>query len=189
MEEEILKQIKKEYKKEKKEKERCQSIQDRIDELKENPYVQEYLTLINKSKEIDMDYLLDKTEQQMIMSAFNQRIYEIKETNKIYVYLGTYQRGIGCDIEHGVNDYRVFRYDEKADYVEYRDLESRCSIEIPINDAFAFEKNNHIIIPDTFLTENYYYRLQECFIEDLVKNGQKKAVCKILKKCKSNTSK
>lgn len=107
----------------------------------------------------------------------------ISNTNNIYVYMGTYQRGSYSDIEHGPTDKRVARDNENADYRVYADIEKNSSdayVEVPIEKCDDFEKENTILFSHQFISSDYYYSVKKMFFEEALKNGQEKAIQKVL---------
>lgn len=182
MNEEILNAIKKDYNDRKNKKDRTIKIKKRILELEKHKVVKEYLMLLDELNELD-DSILNEKENSVISTILYRYIRKIDETNGIYIYLGTYKNSCFCDIEHGSGVDRVNRYDSKAEFCIYRDLEQADCVEIPINDCDEFENTHRIIYPNTFLEESYYYRLQVEFIRDAMEYGQEEAVAKVLKKC------
>ena len=146
MKEEILERIKMDYHEMKSKKEKYQKIRKRIQELEQNELVKEYLQLLSQTESYDYERIVDLSKEKMYDRAFRNHLTSIKETNGIYVYLGSFIYSIECDIEHGANDYRVKRNDPNANYWLYQDIERYDSIEIPIKKYEDFEKNHQVII-------------------------------------------
>ena len=129
--------------------------------------------------------LREKVKKEALSSYFIERfIYNIKqnETNKIYVYLGTYKYTDEIDIVHSAVDERTKYNDPKANYRMYRDLEQYDTLILSIKDSSVFEKENIIIKPNSIFLEREYYKIQEEFFDEILKSNQKKAKKRILNK-------
>ena len=184
MKEEILERIKMDYEKMKSEKEQYQKVRKRIQELEENELIKEYLGLLSQTESYDYERIAGLSKEKMYDRAFRNHLTSIKETNGIYVYLGTFIYSIECDIEHGANDYRVNRNNPNADYRLYQDIESYDSIEIPIKKCEDFEKTHQVIFAKTYPKNLKYYEIQNYFIKTSIEEGQEVACKKLLKKYK-----
>lgn len=184
MKEEILQSIKKEYQEKKQQQNNTIEILKKIEELEQNEIVKEYLNLTEQINTVDYSQIIAQNKDDLLESAFRKHSNLIKETNGIYVCLGTFMMDNICDIEHGPSDYRVRRNDPKAEYRVYQDLENYNTKQIPIKQCEEFENTHTVIIPKTILTEKYYYELQREFLKNAVKYGQEKACQKVLKKIK-----
>lgn len=129
--------------------------------------------------------LREKVKKEALSSYFIEHfIYNIKqnETNKIYVYLGTYKYTDEIDIVHSAVDERKKYNDPKANYRMYRDLEQYDTLILSIKDSSVFEKENIIIKPNSIFLEREYYKIQEEFFDEILKSNQKKAKKRILNK-------
>jgi hypothetical protein len=123
------------------------------------------------------------SEQEMLYKIFQTNRSSIKESNNIYVYLGTFQYSYDTDVEHGPCDYRVAREDTDANYSAYENLETEEVLNIAISKRAIFEKENIIVFPKKVNFEQAeFYKLQKLFISYCVKDNQTVAVAKILKK-------
>ena len=179
MTEELLKKIKKE----------AEEKIETLDEFNEYARLRNRLALIEEAKKIlglpynrDM-HLPEKTEAGIIMSTYQKYISQIeeKDTNGIYVYIGTYmpsefsyeefEEGYPLEIETKFNDPR-------ATHRHYWNLEGIWSESINIQDCEEFEKNHTVLYVDNF------YDLQKEFITTAIKESQQAAVIKVLKKYK-----
>lgn len=180
MKEEKLKVIKEEYHERKEMKKNIENMMVRIEELKENEFVKEYLGLLNKLHKVNYKDILNWTDDMMLDAAICRNIRNIEETNDIYVCLGTFILTDIYDIEHGPRDSRVNRNDPSAEYRIYQDLECDESIRIPIKLCEEFEKNHRIIYPDVYNTWGFYYKMQREFIEEAIATNQETACTKIL---------
>lgn len=147
----------------------------RIKELEKDPNVREYINLI-KILEDDLN-LINISDKKLILSYYPFYLSEIgkDDTNKIYVYLGTFEYNNEIDIVHGSRDFRVKEDSEDADYKVYRNIESDYSIDIPIEKCEEFEKNNIIIRPETYLNGREYYKIIDEFFINAIKTNQESA--------------
>lgn len=187
MNEQTLNEIKRNYKERIDTKKRYQELIEHIKLLEENMYVIKYLSLCKEKEELEFsEKSLDKDDSEILESIINKYKRKIKETNGIYVYIGSYYTSIESDIVHGPSACRVKKGDEKAEYNIYKDIENEEEIEIMIDKCAEFENNNIVIFPNTHFTEEYYYEIQNEFFCDAVNTGQKEAVDKILKKVKKD---
>lgn len=182
MKQEILQAIKNDYLAKMKTKTNTIELLKKIEELEQNEIVKEYLNLTEQLKSIDYQEIIGRSNEDIMESAFRNHMYSIKETNGIYVCLGTFMMNNTYDIEHGPSDYRLKRDDPRAEYRIYKDIEKTDSIQIPINKCEKFESTHKVIIPKTSLTEKYYYELQREFIKTAVKHDQEKACQRVLRK-------
>ena len=125
----------------------------------------------------------EKTEDDVIMDTYHKYLDHIeeKDTNGIYVHVGTYmaldlsneefEKGYPYEIEVNIDDPR-------ATHRYYWDLEGVWSKEIGIEDCTEFERTHTVIYVDNF------YEVQRDFIITAVKYNQREAVNKVLKKYK-----
>lgn len=174
MREEILKQVQEEYELEKQKRKELQIKQKRLEELKQNELVDEYLKL---SKELRANQTaLHATDGQILRMSFMSKINEGDETNNMYVYIGTYM--------HPYVSFsgRVRRVEYTSPYADYRWFTNlECSydyMQIPIDKSPEFEKNHSII----YFNNTNFYKIQEEFIILALKYGQKEACEQLLKK-------
>lgn len=181
MTEEILEKIKKEYEQRKQKQNEIKGKIKRLNELKKNPFVIEYIELTDF---INNSFYHEYTDEEIMVSSFNKYISEIKDTNGIYIYLGTFRLSNICDIEHGPSDERVSRNDPSAKYSIYQDIEKFSCNQIPIKHREQFEKHNKIIFPKTINTNKYFYELQKEFIRECINSSQEEACQKLLSKVK-----
>ena len=151
----------------------------KIRKLEKNALIKEYLELIGQDK--NNEVIVNETYEQIIKRIYRKYLYQINEedTNKIYVYIGTYKYTDSYDCEH---------YDEKvcynhvcADYRIYADIEQTGYVNLPILKCKKFEENNIIIDPKSFLKEKEYYKIQTEFFVKVAMSSQKSAKKMILK--------
>lgn len=185
MNKEIIELIKKEYQKRIDDKKRLENMMIRKQELEQDLKVQEYLKLNQLIKESGCEQKIQEKDDKIIESIFYKYQNQIKETNNIYIYLGTFKLSDEYDIVHGPSDERVNYDDSKAQYRIYINLENGMEKEIKIDKCEQFERENKIIFPNTSISNRrFYYELQKEFINDIIIDGQDRAVERILKKVK-----
>ena len=89
------------------------------------------------------------------------------------------------DIVHSSADIPVSRTCSDADYVIYRNLESKYyngTIEVPYQKALEFEQTHKVIFPqNTINKERYFYDLQIDYLETMILESPEKAYEKINK--------
>lgn len=182
MKEEVLQTIKEDYEKTKERRTNILDISKQLATLEGFDMIKEYLKLREELECVGDKKITEQTESQILNSSFRSHRYLIKETNEIYVCMGTFMLSNTYDIEHGPTDYRLKRDDPHAEYRIYKDIENDENIRIPINMCEEFESTHKVIIPKTSLTEKYFYLIQKEFIEIAINEGQAVACRKILSK-------
>lgn len=181
MREDILNQIKNEIENKLLDNEKYNATVKRIKDLEKNRYVKEYINLLGLPIS-RQDFIIDDTDS-IVSEIYSKYINKIGEsdTNRIYVYLGTYRYSTTSDVV-SLGDDRVSYDDNRADYRVYQDLEQRSSIVVNIKDCKSFEENNTILNPNSYFKNQEYYRMQKEFFIAAVKDGQDAAKKRILKK-------
>jgi len=145
-------------------------------ELENDSKVQEYLKLNKMIENARCEQKVEQSNYEIIESIFNNYKYSIKETNNIYVYLGTFVVSDEYDIMHSWSDDRVNYNDPKAQYRIYINLENCKEENVKIRDCEKFKEENNVIFPNTYINQtSYYYELQKEFINDVVIDGQERA--------------
>lgn len=156
----------------------------RIKELIKDKKIKEFIELLNI--EIPDLKQIKKKDDEIISSYYSSYVYKINEneTNKIYVYLGTYKYSEDYDIYRATPDIRVDYNSKDANYREYRDIEDTFSKTINIKQCEKFEKENIIINPPTptRYKEREYYQIQKEFFIKAIKKDQESAKKYILRK-------
>lgn len=182
MKENTLTQIKNEVEITKLNIEKNNTMLKRIKELEKNRYVREYLSLVGLSN-TKQKFITD-TDDEIISQIYGKHIHRIDErdTNGIYVYLGTFRYSDEIDIVHSSCDIRVKYDDKRADYRLYKNIEQVFAKKININDCKSFERENIILNPNSYYKEKEYYNIQKEFFITAVKKGQEAARKRILKK-------
>ena len=184
MKEEMLQSIKKDYENQKELRDNTIKSLEKLKELENNEIVKEYLNLKEKLQLLKYERIINQTDTEIINTLFRRNMYSNKDTNEIYVCLGSFKLDNVYDIEHGPSDFRVRRDDPTAEYRIYKDIENENYIQLAIDKCEKFENTHKVIIPKTILTDKYYYELQKEFILTAVEEGQEKACQKILAKNK-----
>ena len=186
MKPEMLEKIKRDYFKLKEEYQTNIDELTRLKELEKHPLVQEYLRLQQKiegfsPKKITEEHCLDFASEAYAMNS-----HHIKETNSIFVYLGTYKNSSSRDVLRGPESTRVKYNDPEAGYRVYVDLEKQIvdALEISIQNCALFEQTHRIIFPKSYNTVREFYDLQNAFILDAIKLGQEEAIKRVLAKSK-----
>lgn len=128
-----------------------------------------------------------KSEKGIIMATYDKYISYIneKDTNGIYVYMGSYKQSDYTieEIEDGYPfEVEVDYNDPMATSRRYWNLEGVWGYSFSIEDSEEFERTHTVIFVDDF------YALQSEFIMTAVKDSQEKAVSKVLKKYSKNRS-
>ena len=180
MEQKILDEMRDKYSTKLQIMQKYENIAKRINELEENEFVKEYMELVSILKNHEGKEIKTWNDNRLIESAYRSLIHNIKETNGIYVYIGTYVLSNICDIIHGPSHYKVNRDDPKAEYRIYKNLENDEEQEITINKCDVFEKKHKIIFPKCSLTREFFYKLQRQFFNIAIREGQEAACVKIL---------
>ena len=183
MKEELLENIRKDVERIKKMNEQINKKIERIEELEKRKSVIEYLRLTGR-EEYEDTFLRETDIGNIIASNYHRYLDEIesKDTNKLYVYLGTYKENCECDLDR-CNDYKI-EYDHlmtHGDYREYRDIESKYGFTMPKEKCEDFERNNIILYPRPYNKHREYYIMQTEFFKEAVMHGQEEAVKKLEK--------
>ncbi len=99
------------------------------------------IELLNKiknelNKEIDEDSYEDTA-----LEVFKSHINEIRknDTNKLYVYMGTYMD------DYNGNIVKVDRNSEYATYSLYKDIELNSTVSVEIHECDYFEQRNRVL--------------------------------------------
>ena len=178
MENEVYKKIVDEYINNKGKQEKYKKLLEKKELLEQDENVKEYLSIIKTINKYNKSSFI-KDNEQLILNSFNNYSYQIKDTNNIYVYIGTYCYAVAINFK-GTIDKSVDRDDPNADYRLYINLEKFMdSKKIPIDESEKFEKTHRIVYAKN---RQEYIALQKQFIIDSVNYDQETAIQKILKK-------
>lgn len=139
MKEDTLTQIKNEVEITKLNIEKNNEMVKKIKELEKNRYVREYLSLVGLSN-TKQKFITD-TDDEIISQIYDKYIHRIDErdTNGIYIYLGTFRYSSTADIV-SLGDDRVSYDDDRADYRLYQDLEQLASLVVNIKDCKVLKR-------------------------------------------------
>lgn len=186
MKPEVLEKIKRDYFNLKKE---CQTRTTklmRLKELEQHPLVQEYLTLQREMEENSLKKITSENCLDFASKAYAMNSHHIKETNSIFVYLGTYKNSSSRDVLRGPESTRVKYNDPEAGYRVYVDLEKQIvdALEISIQNCNLFEQTHRIIFPKSYNIVREFYDLQNAFILDAIELSQREAIKRVLAKSK-----
>ena len=125
-------------------------IHREIKKLEENEEIKRYLNLLNllKEKTTDKNSGIDKFTDKKIIDIVLGNV-KITPNEEIYVYIGSYKINPEIDIIHGSIDYEVSRSNQDADYVLYKNIESKYNgtVQIPYKKAEDFELTHKVIFP------------------------------------------
>lgn len=183
MEKEILDKIKIDYKNALERKKYILELIDKINKLEENDIVKKYIELIVEYESLENDKIINQSEQSIFDSICYDNMYKIRETNEIYVCLGTFMSSYDCDMIHGISAVRLSRDDPRAEYRIYRNIENGYSDYVSITVCDKFEETHHVIIPNTnIFTDSYFFKYQKEFFSLAVTVGQEEAKRRILEK-------
>lgn len=186
MKKELLKEIREEVLNIKKANEERNQRRNRIKELEGDESVKEYIEL--RGIDTLADFTESITDERTLASEIYYRyIHRIdkKDTNGIFVYLGTYRESYESDIVHCNDDIKVGYNNPNAEYRLYQDLEQHSVITVPIKDCEVFEKSNRVIFPKGYNLCKRYYEIQKEFFTEAITNSEEEA-CKLILR-KNNT--
>ena len=167
MTEEEIKIAKERYKNFLNEEEELKKDEKRLEELKNDPKVIEYLDLQRYFKRIEpFDY--------SISNAFSNVAYYTKESNEILVYIG--------QMEFNFN-YSNQYVDSNGDFAIYRDLETSTYYKVRPECVEEFEKKHNVIHVEDgkkeygkSTYEKGYQKLRDEFFQKLMDKPQEEAV-------------
>lgn len=160
----------------------------RIRELENDVNVQEFLKLTNLVYESLP--LKRVSSESLIESIFYKHLHEIdeKDSNGIYVYLGTYKYTDEIDIVHSPYDISVPYDSTVADYRVYQNIEEWSSKQIPISKCEQFEKEHTILNPKVPITSKGLYDIQKDFFIRAIKVSQESAKKMVLRKYRRHSN-
>ena len=171
-----LEQLKEGYKKLIDNRDELNNLMSLKKELENNDIVKTYLSVLEKIEEFEDESIINANDKALMDKVIERM--NIKTSNGIYVYFGTYY-------EVGNDCYITNYHDPNAHYSKYVDIEkhhSYAGIEVPINEREEFEKNNNIIMPKTLGSrKDLYDYVRDIFFETCIIENQEKAVERVLK--------
>lgn len=145
---------------------------------------EERLKVMYQSREYDMNArLTDFTVNNIILNdcikeTYAKHIKNIKEedTNKIYVYAGTYKDVLLIGEENfKIRDVETDYNDKEADYRLYHNLECLVEQRVDIDYVDQFDVENFILYGN-------YDDIQRDYIVEAVRNNEEVAIKKVIKK-------
>lgn len=161
---------------------------NRIRELENDENVQEFLNITNlEYKALPLKRV---SSESLIEKIFFSHLHEIdeKDTNGIYVYLGTYKYTDEIDIVHSPHDIMVPYDSPIADYRVYQNIEEWSSKQISILKCEHFEKEHTILNPKVPVTSKGFYDIQKDFFIRAIKVNQETAKKMVLRKYRRHSN-
>ena len=156
------------------------SDSEELEELEKDPKVQRYIYLkdIVDFYNVSDDYLNDQHDHNLRNMVFTDIANKTKHSNKIYVFMGFFDRAENITVEK-----------EKISYAVFSDLETLDTVTIPYKEYSYFIENNKVVKGiDGYKKHNeehYRYilfKIRKEFFNDLIENEQEEVVQKLLKK-------
>lgn len=184
MTEENLKNIKENYKKSLVAKNMIKELRKRETELEEtSKEVQEYLDIKLKINSLNMYGIGDHSDTYLLDEAiFNEKI---ENYNNIYIYAGTYRHDKSDNVKsNSQQDILTNYFDPSADYHKYINIEEgyqKGQVKIPVDQSLIFEKDNIVLHQDKEDFSIFYKKIRNMFFETCIREGQEKAIEKVLK--------
>ena len=179
MKKEVLEKIREEFYRLKQRYETNNQKQQRLEELSHHPLIQEYLLLQEECQTSDKKNISREQCLDFASEAFFAQRKNIKETNGIFVFLGS-----TTDVLFMCDKKDIQQEAKRSMERVYCDIEKNlwASITIPLQECATFEKEHHIIYLNGMNTNQAFYELQNEFLLDAVELGQEDAVKKVLEK-------
>ena len=179
MENEILEELRNEYKERQEKRKLLEQKKKRLEFLKNNKLVKEYIAL---NLELSTMSSWNPSVEDLVHTSFVYKYSDmIKSDNDVFIYLGTYKISYSIDIVHGCeNDDLVSRNDIYADYSLYQNIETNKVVRMPIKNRDCFEKEHTVMIPKTFNYNSFFNKVQKEFVMDSINKGQDVALKKVL---------
>lgn len=159
----------------------ARSDKEELEELEKDPKVQRYIFLrdtIEFYGNQGVDYSLSNQDDYSLRNmVFTDIANKTKHSNKIYVFMGFFDRAENITIEK-----------DKISYAVFSDLETLDTVTIPYKEYSYFIENNKVVKGiDGYKKHNeehYRYilfKIRKEFFNDLIDNDQEIAVQKTLK--------
>lgn len=151
-------------------------INKELEELQKTKEVLRYLQLANLPQ-------ITKTEEKILIDAFVPIANNTKDSNNIYVFMGSYYK-----YNDNTKEILLRKNDSLSNYNYYWDLETEKCIHVPKEQVEEFEKNNIIIdnkVPKYSTSfrdyhENFY-KIQSQYYKILTYNTMDNALIRIKK--------
>lgn len=178
MNNEDLKNARMRYRNKVKENKKLDEIKREMKELENSKEVIRYLELLKYKTEEK------QSDEEIVKEAFVPIGFNTKESNNIYVFMGSYTRNYGT----AANSLSRIKNALWTDYNLYWDLETEESIEIMQDEVKNFE-NNHIVIDNKVpsLSSDYrdylynFQQIQATYYKSLTYTTMEKSIAKIKK--------
>lgn len=146
--------------------------------LESNKFIRYYINVLKQIENINDDFN-NYFDDELLYKIINS--IDIKRTNGIYVYKGTFYDTCHAPL------YKASYDTPNASYREYMDIEKDYSssiVQIPIKKCDDFEKYNIVFYPLPYPYDNgnleLYQNLRRTFFRTCIFEGQDKAIEKIL---------
>ena len=175
MDNEFLKNIKKDLADKRIERERMSKLFDELSVLRTNPYVKRYLQLVQYDSVANRQFA-SKSEDGLLDDLFSHYFNRIDETNNIYFCLGYFM------INEDMDEVSVSSCENDEIYKKYVDLEDESKVvRVSLKDVANFESKYSIIYSKfNNLYQSDYYELQKMFFLTSVKDTQENAISLVL---------
>lgn len=181
-----LSDIRRNYEKSIEQKKEVLDLEEAIELYEQLPVIQRYLTLKRR-----LEYISPSTKVQLLDEEILERVIDdigVSNTNNIYVCMGAYQFNQDKNVDVP-SDFIVPLNDPNADYIEYVGIEKSESnsqfIKLPSKQRVEFEKDNIVLYPPEGInTTVFFNKIREMFFKIAIKDGQEKALEKILEERK-----
>lgn len=151
-------------------------LTDRLEKLEEDPKVKEYIGLSKILMDVNNG---EYTAEKMVDLSFGQAALNTNHSNKIFVYMGSYDL-VGT---------RISYYSPFVEYDLYCDLETKTEVYINFDEREEFQKENNVIylrskFSDISLEEyaDIFEKVRNEFLDSLVNLPQETAVNSFVKK-------
>ena len=149
---------------------------DRLNELKKDKFVTEYIKLTLKYGDNPEKRKLTEDEAiEYVYSSLMDRI-TTDSTNRIYLYLGTFSLDRNEKNEYVY--YEVKRNDSSAFFRRYINIESMEEKMIPMDETKTFEKSNTVIVAEGNVKDARFKLkfIQKLFFTEAIRSSQINAI-------------
>lgn len=146
-------------------------LKDLINKLEDNESVKKYLELVSDYKKLTKSVdLTTKDDTYFIYKAF--RSTSVIQAINLFVYMGTYKLNYNKK-----NSHIVSRFSDDADFVLYRNIESKGSnLKLSLDKAKIFESEHPVIVKDLIFDYNsFFLEVQREYLSVLMTNKEEDA--------------
>ncbi len=167
-------------------KENLITLKQEREKYEKDTIVRRYLEVISKIKENTIIANQKEIEEDSILEFIANENRDEENTNRIFVYMGSYVDSNEADIEHGPGIVRVF--DENYSWREYKNIELNyavSSINVDKKDVKQFEEENIVLYAGDNNSQKFYQLVRKTFFQNLVLYGQEEAVRRVLEEFKT----